>query len=191
MWLKITLVGLIAVAVALGGCGGDGDSSDTDGSGSSAQATNAASDATNAGSTSASDGDGASAQTDSQPLTKAQLIKQGDKICEQASAKIVEEWQLEKENYGRGFGAQPSQKQNEEGLVDIVVPVIQEQAEEFADLDASPAEEDEIEAIAEALEEGARKTEAKPSLAEARGPKNPLDKASKLSRQFGFKVCGS
>lgn len=191
MWLKITLVGLIAVAIALGGCGGGGDGGDTDGSGSSAQATNAASDATNAGNTAGSDGDDTSAQADGQPLTKAQLIEEGDKICRRTSAKIIEDWQREKENYGRGFGAQPSEKQNEEGLVDLVLPAIQEEAEEMAELVPPPADEAKIDAIVVALEKGVAQSEANPGAAFAPGAKNPLDEASKLSKAYGFKVCGS
>jgi hypothetical protein len=187
MWLKITLVGLIAVAIALSGCGGGGDESDTGGAASTAEATNAASDATEAGSTS---GD-TSAQADGQPLTKAQLIKAGDKICQRTSAKIVEDWQREKENYGRGFGAQPSEKQNEEGLVDLVLPAIQEEAEEMAELVPPPADRAEIDAIVVALEKGVAQSEANPGAAFAPGAKNPLDEASKLSKAYGFKVCGS
>lgn len=193
MWLKITLVGLIAVAVALGGCGGDGDSGEADAAGSSGQATTTAGDATNAGSTTrgGADGGNTGSQADGQPLTKAQMIKLGDIICQEVSARILSAWQSEKENYGRGFGAQPSQKQNEESLVDLVLPAIQEEAEEIAELVPPPGDEARIDAIVAALEEGVAKSKANPGLAFGSTSQNPLDEASTLSKQYGFKVCGS
>jgi len=191
MRFNVTLVALIAVAalVAAGGCGGDGDASGKDASASDASGSTQASKTTADPGGAASDA--SKVAESSGPLTKAELIKRGDKICSEASSKVVEELQVHKTEYGRGFGRQPTKKQNEEGLVDLALPVIQQEAEEIAALDAPAGDEDEIEAIAKALEEGVAKTEAKPSLAESSGAGNPLAKASTLSQAYGFKVCGS
>lgn len=190
MRVNITKVGILAVAVLLVGCG-DGGSSDGGSTGSAGQAESTAS-ATNAGSTIRVDGtrkageDGPSQE----PLTRAEMIKEGDLLCKRSSLTIVTELQRHKEDYGRGFSNKPTQKQNEEGIVDIVLPAILRETRYLDKLNPPPADQDEIDAIVKALRDGVKETEGDPGLALEGGP-NPLSKAARLSKEYGFKICGN
>jgi hypothetical protein len=166
------LSGVLVAAVIATGCGG-GDDAGTAG--------------TSAGSTA---GTTSTASADSgEPLTKEAAIKAGDRICGRVSRRIVTELQRHKTEYGRGFGAQPTEKQNQEGVVDLVLPQIEKEANELAALDVPAADEKEMAALVAALRKGVAETEADPAKALS-GP-NPLDEAAALSRKYGFKVCGS
>jgi hypothetical protein len=180
----------IALLLQLGGCGGGGSSDASGAEATEKSASTAAKQATEAGNGSSQGDESAPPSASGQPLTKREFIRLGDQICRRGGTKIVTELQKHKLEYGRGFGKQPTQKQNEEGLVDLVLPVIQSEAEEIAALEPPAGDEQEVAAIVRALETGVAETEAKPSLAgSVKG--NPLGEASKLSQEYGFKLCGS
>jgi hypothetical protein len=174
---SLIVISVLVTAVIAAGCGGSG----ADGSaGTAPSSTGSERDVANS--------DSGRAESPA-PLTKAAFIKLGDEICRRGAARILSELQRHKTEYGRGFGAQPSQKQNEEGIVDLVLPVIEDEADEISELSAPRGEKAKIAAIVRALETGAAQTEAKPSTALS-GP-NPLDEAAKLSKKYGFKICGA
>lgn len=195
MRLNVTLVALVAIAALIAaGCGGSGDGGSSDSTSADGTNSSQASNTQNAsGDAVAGDGGGAAAGdgSSSEVLSKAEFIKQGDAICQKGGGRIFNELQRHKTEYGRGWGRQPSKKQNEEGLVDLVLPILREEVEELEALTPPPGDEAEIEAMLDAFEEGVEKTEAKPGLAESRGPNNPLAEASALSQKYGFKVCGA
>ena len=181
---RLALAALAATAVLLLGCGGSGSagsSGQTSGAGATTDAV-AASNATS-GATGVSASQGAAA-----PVSRAVFIKRGDEVCGLFSGRIFNELQRHKTEYGRGFGNTPTQKQNEEGLVDLVLPLIEEEAGEIDALGAPKGDEQKVTAIVQALETGVAETRAKPSRA-FKGP-NPLDRAANLSKKYGFKVCG-
>jgi hypothetical protein len=120
-------------------------------------------------------------------LTKSELIKQGDEICEKGNKAIEKEAEefAEENNIDT---EKPTKAQKEEVIVDVVAPGVRGQVEEIGDLPAPSGDEAEIEAMVSAVEEGADELEAEPSkLIEG---ENPLGKGSKLARSYGFKECG-
>lgn len=124
-------------------------------------------------------------------MTRAQFVAAADRVCRRISQRIFTELQEHKTEYGRGFGAQPSKKQNEEGLVDIVLPLLRSEARSLDGLSPPSEDENKVDRIIRALEKGITTTEANPGLAlSGVGPKNPLDEASRLSKAYGLKVCG-
>jgi HD superfamily phosphodiesterase len=120
-------------------------------------------------------------------LTKAEFIKQADAICskgeksiESGAEKFAEENNVNTEK--------PTKAQKEEVITQVVAPEIRKQGEEISELGAPSGEEDKVEAIVSAVEEGADELEQQPAtLFEG---KNPLAKGSKLAKEFGLKVCG-
>lgn len=113
-------------------------------------------------------------------LTKAEFIKQADGICKQGEARI----EVEAEKFGIETMAD-----QEKLVTDVVVPGIQAQAEKIADLGAPEGDEETIEEMVEAVENGAAELEANP-LAGMEG-KAPLGEASKIARAYGLKECAS
>lgn len=157
--LIAALFGVLAIAL-VAGCGGGSD--DTTG-GTSAES------------------DGGSS------LTKAEFIKQGDEICtkgdqtiETEANEFAEENDVDIEN--------PTKAQQEEVIEQVVAPAIKLQGEEIADLGAPSGDEDQVEAIVEAVGRGADELEEDPGgLLEG---KNSLEEGSKLAKAYGFKSCG-
>jgi hypothetical protein len=119
-------------------------------------------------------------------LTKTEFIKQGDAICKQgneASEKEAEEFaedndfQLEK----------ASKKQLEEAVSAVLVPNLEQQAEELDALGAPKGDEDEVEEIIASLEDATAEIEDRPNLVFAG---KVLQKATEEAKSYGFKVCG-
>lgn len=119
-------------------------------------------------------------------LTKAEFIKQADAICEQGNARI----EAEAEEFGKEHESEQGTEEHQKQLVtEVVVPGIQAQAEKIADLGAPEGDEETIEEMIEAVEEGAAELEANP-LAGMEG-KAPLGDASKIARAYGLRECAS
>lgn len=120
-------------------------------------------------------------------LTKPELIKQGDAICEKGNKAIeaeaeefAEENNVDTEN--------PTKAQQEEVIVDVVAPGVRKQVEEIGDLTPPSGDEAEIEAMVAAVEKGSDELESDPAkLIEGT---NPLAQGSKLANAYGFKECG-
>jgi hypothetical protein len=167
MRLKITFIGIAAIAILAVGCGGGGG--DTTGGGTGASTGE---------STSASSDGGSSAK----PLTKAVFIKKGDEIC--AKVPLTYE-KLTKALEEESKGKKPSEA---EVNLKAAVPPLFVAAEEMEELGPPKGEEAKIEAIVDALEAAAKGIEAKPT-SELTGPKSPFAEFQKLTGEYGFKAC--
>lgn len=119
-------------------------------------------------------------------LTKVEFIEQGDEICRQAEKRsepeaeeFAEENDFELEK--------ATDAELEEAIAAVLVPALEQQAEEIDALGAPEGDEEEIEAIVVALRDGAAEVDDDPSLA---FEGEPLKEASQLARDYGFEVCG-
>jgi hypothetical protein len=123
---------------------------------------------------------------DSGSLTKAEFIKQADAICANGDKTISADFEDFAEE--KGIKDEPDKAQQEEAIVEVVAPAVQEQADEIKALGAPDGDEKQIEAMLTAVEEGVEDLEENPSqLTEG---KNPLAKGSKLARDYGLEKCG-
>ncbi|HEX6782933.1 MAG TPA: hypothetical protein VF125_13035 [Solirubrobacterales bacterium] len=119
-------------------------------------------------------------------LSKAQFIKQGDAICKKAN----EENEAEAEKFAKenGFELETARKIQLEELVEgVLIPSLEQQAEEIGALGAPEGDEERVEAIVVALEDAAGEIEDEPSLA---FESKALEEPSKLAASYGFQVCG-
>jgi hypothetical protein len=121
-------------------------------------------------------------------LTKAEFIAQGDEICakgdeegQEQSNEFAEENDIDVES--------PTEAQKEEVVLDILVPVLSEEAEKLGELGPPEGEEAEVEAMISALENAAEELEEEPQRAFSAAD-TPLKEASKLAKEFGFETCG-
>lgn len=119
-------------------------------------------------------------------LTKVEFIEQGDEICtkaEEGSETEAEEFAEE-----NGFDLEKATDEElEEAIATVLVPALNQQAEEIDALGAPEGDEEQIDAIVVALENGTAEVEDDPGLVLDGAP---LKEASQLASDYGFKVCG-
>jgi hypothetical protein len=119
-------------------------------------------------------------------LTKTEFIAQGDAICEKAEKRAeTEAEEFAEEN---GFDLETgTEGELEEAVAEVLVPAINQQAEEIDALGAPEGDEEKVDAIVVALEGGVAEVEDDPSLV---FEGKPLQEASQLAKDYGFEVCG-
>ncbi len=122
-------------------------------------------------------------------LTKAEFIKQADKVCKEGEESLeaegeefAEENDIDIEN--------PTDEQKEEVVVEVVGPALHKQGEELAALGAPEGEEEAVEAIVDALEGGADEIESDPAILIEGKDNPPLEEASDLAGEYGLTECG-
>ena len=119
-------------------------------------------------------------------LTKVEFIKQGDKICEETE----EQSETEAEAFAEenGFNLEnASNEELEEAVAEVLVPVLDQQIEEIDALGAPEGDEETIEELIVALEDGSAEVEDDPGVV-FNG--KPLKEASQIAEDYGFEVCG-
>ncbi|HEX5982802.1 MAG TPA: hypothetical protein VFY69_01205 [Solirubrobacterales bacterium] len=119
-------------------------------------------------------------------LTKVEFIKQGDRICEKGN----EQARAEAEEFAEENGftlEKATDEQLEEAVGEVLVPNLNQQAEELEALGAPEGDEERVEEIIVSLEDAAGEIEDEPSLAfEGEVLKEP----GELAGDYGFEVCG-
>ncbi|MBS1879389.1 MAG: hypothetical protein JST31_07750 [Actinobacteria bacterium] len=161
----------MAVAAAVAGCGGGGDST------------------TGAGGDTTSTAGGESSEASGPAPTKAAFIKEADAICQKADGELTEEVVAYAKAHNIDTGKEPTEPQLEEIYKEVVLPNIGKQGEAIASLTPPEGDEEVVDSIVEALESGVEEGQANPSeLVEG---KNPVADASAKAKAYGFKACGS
>jgi hypothetical protein len=121
----------------------------------------------------------------SAPLTKAQFLKEGNRICQarlEEKDKVVADALKE---LSSSEAANPSQSTFTE-LGERVLEPVRQMAEELSELDAPASAEAKAATITRQLEAGVKQAESNPStLVKA----NPLSKAGESARAYGLKAC--
>jgi hypothetical protein len=120
-------------------------------------------------------------------LTKAQVIKLGDVICEKTDAKQEERLQSYEKQHPK---AQLNQAEREKAVVAVALPPILVEAGKLAALTPPARDTAELQAIVTKLEEAVKRTEDTPSIAVV-GSKSPFDEAGELAQRYGFKICNA
>lgn len=129
-------------------------------------------------------GCGSGSDSSGPPLTKAQFVKKGDAICE----KVPNRYQARLKTLPKGKKSKSPQAKKEEENLKAAVPPLRTATAELEGLNPPTKDEQQAEAIVAALEEGADGVEAKPT-SELSGPKSPMAKFQKLTKEYGFKFC--
>ena len=120
-------------------------------------------------------------------LTKAEFIEQGDAICRKSSdqsEKEAEEFAEEND-----FALEKAtNEQLEEAVSEILVPSLNQQAEELDALGAPEGDEETVGEIVVSLEGAADEIEDDPSLV---FEGKVLEEPGELAKEYGFKACGA
>lgn len=117
-----------------------------------------------------------------EPLTKAEFTTQANKICSDGNDEL--------EAAAEELGDAPSEEEIEEFVTDTVLPNIKEQHDDLADLAAPEGDEDEVEAILAALQDGIDTIEDDTAGTITSG-EDPLGEASELAGEYGLTECAS
>jgi hypothetical protein len=189
MRLKVifSLVVLVLAVAAVVGCGSSSSSTDTGATGTSSTESSS----TNSGDgTTANSGDGSESTTQKAsgqkasgaPLTKAEFITQGDLIC----GEIPKEYEKTRQELLKGpekTKATPAKINEVAAIPPISVAIVK-----FEELNPPKGEEDEAEAIIDALAAAGEGLEKEPG-APLVGPESPYSEFQKLTNAYGFKFC--
>lgn len=115
-----------------------------------------------------------------EPITKAEFVTQAEEICSEGNEEL--------EAAAQEFSAQPSEEEITQFAEDELVPNLQQQHDDIAELGAPEGDEDEVQAILDSLQEGIDAVEAEPaSLLEG----DPLAEASDLAEAYGLPKCAA
>jgi hypothetical protein len=160
-------VAAIAVAAALtaAGCGGS-DTSTT-------------SSTTAAGATGASGVGGTVTTSD---LSKDQWISAADNVCKQGDDAINQAAQ--------SLGQNPSDADLTKFATDTVIPETESQLSQIQELGAPAGDEDQVQAILAAAQQGVDKLKQDPTLVLEKNGGGAFDEANQLAQAYGLQVCG-
>jgi hypothetical protein len=129
-------------------------------------------------------------KTETTALTKAELIKQGDKICDKANERQSAQFKIFIKTHDlEDLKGSPSKKQQEEIVTAVGLPPIEAEIEELKDLEARGSQKAQLRKVIGELENVVAKVEGDPAAAMTQAAAITTD-STKLAREFGFKVCG-
>ncbi len=133
-------------------------------------------------------GCGGGDSTTTASITKSQLIKQGDAICEAGNEEINEGF----ESFpGLKENKEPTEVQQTEITKTILLPSVQKQIDEIRALGAPSGEEEEVTEILDTVEGAVEEGEEDPtSFFEEEGG-GVFEEGNKMAQEYGFKVCGN
>jgi len=120
-------------------------------------------------------------------ITKAQFVKQADAACKKGEERIQADFQAYIEGHKKNL-SNPTEDDFAEVVETVVAPDVEQEVSEIRALGVPSGDEDKIEAILDSVEEGREEAEADPKNAVQTTPAS-LEKAKKLAKEYGLKVC--
>jgi hypothetical protein len=124
---------------------------------------------------------------DSEPLTKAEFIKQADKVCKEA--KDTKQKDFEKLTKELEDGEKkPSGNTEQELIESVVVPALEKELTALEELDAPEGEEEKVEALQAEMQDVLEGAEENPVGSEVDAV--PFRELAKSTSKYGFKYCG-
>jgi hypothetical protein len=153
------LAALAAISMIVAGCGGSDDSTDS------------------------------TAGSDSSALTKAEFLKQGNAICAKGEKELNEEFEKFAEEENLSENKPPTEAQLTKASEEFFLPIIKEQVEGIRELSPPAGEEQQVDKLLTAAEEGIEKAEEDPaSLANEK--EDPFAEANEMANKYGLTKCG-
>jgi hypothetical protein len=117
--------------------------------------------------------------------SKTAWVEQADDICAAADQDLN---QAVEDQFGGN--TPPDDAEQEQFVTDEVIPSLQSQHDEIADLSAPEGAEEQADALLAALQSGIDALEADPASIQAAGADAPLAKANQLADKLGLTDCG-
>ena len=116
-----------------------------------------------------------------EPLSKAEFVAQADEICAEGNQEL--------ETAAEDVSAEPTDEEIAEFADDVLVPNLQQQHDDLAALGAPEGDEDAVQAILDALQDGIDVVEDDPAT--LLSSDDPLEEATDLAAAYGLAECGA
>jgi hypothetical protein len=113
-------------------------------------------------------------------LSKSEWIAQADQICAESDKGIEQQ-------AGQFFKGRPTPETEAQFVQQAVVPGIESANSQIRELGAPEGDEDQVQAMLDAADQGLTKVKADPSALQ----QGALEPGAELSKQYGLKVCGA
>lgn len=119
-----------------------------------------------------------SSDSSSEALSKADYIEQGNAICDKGNAELAAA--------AKEIGSNPSKAQIESYATDTLIPNLEDQAAALRALGAPEGDQETVDAIYTALDDGIAATKDDPSVVVS---DDPFSKANDLAAAYGLSAC--
>ena len=120
-------------------------------------------------------------------LSKSAYLKQGNEICRNAAHEINTKAQAE-----FGTQQQPSKEEFSSFITDTALPISEQEISDLRDLPPPAGDEDTVNAIYDAADEGLAKVKDDPTLAAQGGDAGgAFTESNKLAKDYGLTTCAS
>lgn len=125
-------------------------------------------------------------------ISKEEFIAKGEAICKTGNKRMEAEL-VKFLRDGRGVESltKPSPEDNEKFLETVLIPNLEREIAEFKELGVPEGDEERVEAIVTALEEGLETAEDNPKAVAAGTSDVVFGIASRLAAEYGLETCGS
>lgn len=123
---------------------------------------------------------------DDDELTKAEFITQADAICKKAHDEFEQAF-----NQAFAGNQQPSQAELNKFAESTLVPGVQGEIDDISELNPPSADEDQVNAIIDAVQGGVNKIKADPGVLSPQVKFDPQKKGHQLAREYGMKECAT
>jgi hypothetical protein len=134
-------------------------------------------------------GDSSTDSTASSSLTKSEFLKQGNAICAKGEKELSEKFDKFAEEENLSENKPPTEAQLAKASEEFFLPIITEQVEGIRALGPPSGEEQQVDEVLTAAEEGIEKAEEDPaSLANEK--EDPFAEANELANEYGLVKCG-
>ncbi|HKP88601.1 MAG TPA: hypothetical protein VJT75_01385 [Thermoleophilaceae bacterium] len=133
------------------------------------------------------DDDNKSDDSGSSSISKAEFVKKGNAICAKGNKEIDAQGE-------KMFGDQkqkPSDADLKKFSEEVLIPSVQKQVDGLRALGAPAGDEDEVNAILDAAQQGIDEGKKDPLALTQDNGDDPFQEANKLAREYGLTVCGS
>jgi len=137
-------------------------------------------------------GGGDDSSDSSGSISKEEFIAKADAICKESSKRMEKELFLFlRKNRTGGSLRKPSVAQNEKFIVTVLIPNLQQEIKELKALGVPEGDDEKVDAMIAALEEGLETAEDETATVAAGTSDMVFGIASRLAGEYGLETCGS
>jgi predicted small secreted protein len=137
-------------------------------------------------------GGGDDSSSSSSSISKEEFIAKADAICKKSSKQMEAEiFKYLRNNRVKGSLRKPSVEDNEKFIEAVLIPNLAREIKELKALGVPSGDEEKIDAMISALEEGLETAKNEPETVAAGSSDIIFGIASRLAGEYGLETCGS
>ena len=125
-------------------------------------------------------------------ISKEEFIAKADAICKKGNKRMEAElFKFLRKSRSGGSLTKPSVEDNEKFIVTVLIPSLKQEISELKELGVPEGDEEKVDAMIAALEEGLETAEDDPETVAAGTADIVFGIASRLAGEYGIETCGS